>query len=109
MKWFELQNEVAGIRNKFIGFFSIYILTGPTSGIITLPFAKDMNFLNQTQLSIAMVSVTLSAIIPALIAKKFILNERFFWKHDSFNYSYASIIINHDIWQKNEDCRSRLT
>jgi hypothetical protein len=56
-----------------------------------------------------MVSVTLSAIIPALIAKKFILNERFCWKHDSFNYSYASIIINHDIGQKNEDCRSRLT
>jgi hypothetical protein len=44
MKWFELQNEVAGIRNKFLGFFSIYVLTGPTIGIITLPLGKDMNF-----------------------------------------------------------------
>jgi glutathione-regulated potassium-efflux system ancillary protein KefC len=61
-------------------FSSMLLMTGLTIGIITLTFGKDMNFLNQTQFSIAMVSVILSAIIPALIAKKFIPNERFLLK-----------------------------
>lgn len=53
-------------------FSSMLLMTGLTIGIITLTFGKDMNILNQTQFSIAMISVILSAIIPALIAKKFV-------------------------------------
>jgi len=46
--------------------------TGLTIGIITLTFGKSAGYLNQAQFSIAMISVILSALIPTLLAKRFI-------------------------------------
>ncbi len=53
-------------------FSTMLFSTGLTIGIITLTFGKSAGYLNQTQFSIAMISVILSALIPSLIARKFI-------------------------------------
>jgi glutathione-regulated potassium-efflux system ancillary protein KefC len=53
-------------------FSTMLFSTGLTIGIITLTFGKSAGYLNQTQFSIAMISVILSALIPTLIARRFI-------------------------------------
>lgn len=53
-------------------FSTMLFSTGLTIGIITLTFGKSAGYLNQTQFSIAMISVILSALIPSLIAKWFL-------------------------------------
>ena len=53
-------------------FSTILFSTGLTVGIVTAAFGRDFNFLDQSQFSIVTVTVILSAIIPAIIARRFI-------------------------------------
>ena len=41
-------------------------------GTITATLGRDLGFLDQTQFSVAVITVILSAIVPTLIAKKFV-------------------------------------
>jgi glutathione-regulated potassium-efflux system ancillary protein KefC len=55
------------------GIFSALLFsTGLTVGSITATLAKDLGFINQTQFSVAIVTVVLSAIVPTVIARRFI-------------------------------------
>jgi regulator of extracellular matrix RemA (YlzA/DUF370 family) len=46
--------------------------TGLTIGTITATLGRDLGLLNQTQFSVTVVTVILSAIIPSIIAKRFV-------------------------------------
>lgn len=53
-------------------FSTILFSTGLTVGIVTAAFGRDFGFLDQAQFSVVMITVILSAIIPTLIARRFI-------------------------------------
>jgi hypothetical protein len=46
--------------------------TGLTVGTITATLGRDLGFLDQTQFSIALTAVIMSAVVPTLIAKRFV-------------------------------------
>ncbi len=53
-------------------FSTMLLSTGLTVGTITATLGRDLGFLDQTQFSVAVITVILSAIVPTLIAKKFV-------------------------------------
>ena len=53
-------------------FSALLFSTGLTVGSITATLAKDLGFINQTQFSVAIVTVVLSAIVPTVIARRFV-------------------------------------
>ncbi|HJT47437.1 MAG TPA: cation:proton antiporter [Nitrososphaeraceae archaeon] len=62
-KWID---ESAGM------FSALLFSTGLTVGSITATLARDLHFIDQTQFSVAIVTVILSAIVPTLLAKRFV-------------------------------------
>jgi glutathione-regulated potassium-efflux system ancillary protein KefC len=62
-KWID---ESAGM------FSALLFSTGLTVGSITATLARDLGFINQTQFSVAIITVILSAIVPTLLAKRFV-------------------------------------
>ncbi len=56
-------------------FSTMLLSTGLTVGTITATLRKDLGFLDQTQFSIAIIAVILSAVVPTLIAKRFVPKE----------------------------------
>ena len=59
--------------DESVGMFSALLFsTGLTVGSITATLARDLGFINQTQFSVAIVTVILSAIVPTLLAKRFV-------------------------------------
>lgn len=53
-------------------FSTLLFSTGLTVGTITATIGRDLGFLNQLQFSATVIAVILSAVIPTLIAKRFI-------------------------------------
>lgn len=53
-------------------FSTMMLSTGLTVGTITATLGRDLGFLDQTQFSVVVITVILSAIVPTLIAKRFI-------------------------------------
>lgn len=53
-------------------FSTMLLSTGLTVGTITATLGRDLGFLNQTQFSVAVTAVILSAIVPTIIAKRFV-------------------------------------
>jgi Kef-type K+ transport system membrane component KefB len=53
-------------------FSTLLFSTGLTVGTITATIGRDLGFLNETQFSVTTIAVILSAVIPAVIAKKFV-------------------------------------
>lgn len=53
-------------------FSTMLLSTGLTVGTITATLGRDLGFLDQTQFSIAIIAVILSALVPTLIAKRFV-------------------------------------
>ncbi len=53
-------------------FSTLLFSTGLTVGTITATIGRDLGFLNQTQFSATLIAVILSAVIPTIIAKKFV-------------------------------------
>ena len=53
-------------------FSTMLLSTGLTVGTITATLGRDLGYLDQTQFSIVVIAVILSAIVPTLIAKKFV-------------------------------------
>jgi glutathione-regulated potassium-efflux system ancillary protein KefC len=53
-------------------FATMLLSTGLTVGTITATLGRDLGFLDQTQFSVVVITVILSAIIPTLISKKFV-------------------------------------
>jgi Kef-type K+ transport system membrane component KefB len=53
-------------------FSTMLFSTGLTIGTITATLGRDLGLLNQTQFSVTVVTVILSAIIPSIIAKRFV-------------------------------------
>lgn len=53
-------------------FSTLMLSTGLTVGTITATLGRDLGFLNQTQFSVVVTTVILSAIVPTLIAKRFV-------------------------------------
>jgi glutathione-regulated potassium-efflux system ancillary protein KefC len=59
--------------DESVGTFSALLFsTGLTVGSITATLARDLHFINQTQFSVAIVTVILSAVVPTLLAKRFV-------------------------------------
>jgi len=56
-------------------FSTMLLSTGLTVGTITATLGRDLGFLDQTQFSIAVTAVILSAVVPTLIAKRFVPNR----------------------------------
>jgi Kef-type K+ transport system membrane component KefB len=53
-------------------FSTMLLSTGLTVGTITATLGRDLGFLDQTQFSIALTAVIMSAVVPTLIAKRFV-------------------------------------
>jgi Kef-type K+ transport system membrane component KefB len=53
-------------------FSTILFSTSLTVGIVTAAFGRNSQFLDQTQFSIVMIAIVLSAVIPSLIARRFV-------------------------------------
>jgi Kef-type K+ transport system membrane component KefB len=53
-------------------FSTMLLSTGLTVGTITATLGRDLGFLDQTQFSIAVTAVIMSAVVPTLIAKRFV-------------------------------------
>lgn len=53
-------------------FSTLMLSTGLTVGTITATLGRDLGFLDQTQFSVVVITVILSAVIPTLIAKRFV-------------------------------------
>ena len=76
----KLGSKFAGtyfLSKKMIGeseavFAALLFSTGLTVGTITATLARDLGLINQTQFSVAVITVVLSAIVPTVIAKKFV-------------------------------------
>ena len=62
-KWID---ESAGV------FSALLFSTGLTVGSITATLARDLGFINQTQFSVTLIAVVLSAVVPTLIAKRYV-------------------------------------
>ncbi|HEY7083068.1 MAG TPA: cation:proton antiporter [Nitrososphaeraceae archaeon] len=60
------------IDNSAGVFSALLFSTGLTVGSITATLARDLGFINQTQFSVAIVTVILSAIVPTVIARRFV-------------------------------------
>jgi glutathione-regulated potassium-efflux system ancillary protein KefC len=56
-------------------FSTMLLSTGLTVGTITATLGRDLGFLDQTQFSIVIIAVILSAVVPTLIAKRFVPNR----------------------------------
>jgi uncharacterized protein YacL len=67
---------VYGLCRKWIPeapmFSTLLFSTGLTVGTITATLGRDLGFLSNTQFSVVVITVILSAVVPTLIAKKFI-------------------------------------
>lgn len=76
----KLLSKFAGtyaLNRKFIGessatFASLLFSTGLTVGTIVATLGKDLGFLDQTQFSVVLISVIMSAVVPTIIARKFV-------------------------------------
>lgn len=53
-------------------FSTLLFSTGLTVGTITATIGRDLGFLDQTQFSITIMTVILSAVVPTLLAKRFV-------------------------------------
>jgi uncharacterized protein YacL len=53
-------------------FSTMLFSTGLTVGTIVATLGRDLGFLSDTQFSIVVITVILSAVVPTLIAKRFI-------------------------------------
>lgn len=53
-------------------FSTLLFSTGLTVGTITATIGRDLGFLNQVQFSVTLIAVILSAVIPTVIAKRFV-------------------------------------
>jgi glutathione-regulated potassium-efflux system ancillary protein KefC len=53
-------------------FSTMLLSTGLTVGTITATLGRDLGFLDQTQFSVAVTAVIMSAVVPTLIAKRFV-------------------------------------
>jgi len=53
-------------------FSTMLFSTGLTVGTITATLGRDLGFLSETQFSVVVITVILSAVVPTLIAKRFI-------------------------------------
>jgi glutathione-regulated potassium-efflux system ancillary protein KefC len=53
-------------------FATVLFSSSLTVGIVTASFGRNSQFLDQTQFSIVMIAIVLSAIIPTLIARRFV-------------------------------------